>query len=41
MNPDITSRPPAKTRDSESEMIVLPPDLKRLEKKIHDKTDRY
>lgn len=41
MNPDITSRPPAKTRDGESEMIVLPPDLKHLEKKIHDKISRY
>ena len=37
----VTSRPPAGTRDGVSEMIILPPELKHLEKKIHDKTGRH
>lgn len=37
----ITSRPPAGTRDGKSEMIVLPPDLKHIEKMIHDQTRRH
>lgn len=37
----VTSRPPAGTRDGKSEMIILPPDLKYLEKKIHDKVGRH
>lgn len=40
-NLSITSRPPAGTRDGKSEMIVLPPDLKHIEKLIHDKTGRH
>ena len=40
-NLEITSRPPAGTRDGKSEMIVLPPDLKHIEKMIHDKTGRH
>ena len=40
-NPNITSRPPAGTRDGKSEMIVLPPDLKHIEKMIHDQTRRH
>ena len=40
-NLEITSRPPAGTRDGKSEMIVLPPDLKYIEKMIHDKTQRH
>jgi hypothetical protein len=40
-NPAISSRPPAGTRDGKSEMIVLPPDLKHIEKMIHDKTRRH
>ncbi len=40
-NINITSRPPAGTRDGKSEMIVLPPDLKHIEKMIHDKTKRH
>lgn len=40
-NTKITSRPPAGTRDGKSDMIVLPPDLKHIEKMIHDKTYRH
>ena len=40
LNPAISSRPSGGSRDGKSEMIVLPPDLKHLEKKIHDKPRR-
>lgn len=39
--PAVSSRPPAGTRDGKSEMIVLPPDLKHLEGKAHDKVHRH
>ena len=39
-NPAYSSRPSGGSRDGKSEMIVLPPDLKHLEKKIHDQSDR-
>ena len=39
-NPTYSSRPPGGSRDGKSEMIVLPPDLKYLEKKIHDQSNR-
>lgn len=39
--PAISSRPPTGTRDGKSEMIVLPPDLKHLESKAHDKVRRH
>ena len=39
-NPNISSRPTGGSRDGLSEMIVLPPDLKHLEAKAHDKTHR-
>ena len=39
-NPRISSRPTGGSRDGLSEMIVLPPDLKHLEAKVHDKTRR-
>jgi len=41
LNPAITSRPPAGMRDGKSEIIVLPPDLKHIEKMIHDQTRRH
>ena len=37
----ISSRPPAGTREGKSEMIVLPPDLKHLEERIHGKVRRH
>ena len=40
-DPSISSRPPGGSRDGKSEMIVLPPDLKHLEKRIHDKPGRH
>ena len=33
----VSSAPPGGSRDGQSEMIVLPPDLKHLEELIHDK----
>lgn len=39
-NPPFYSRPVGGSRDGKSEMIVLPPDLKHLEKKIHDNPGR-
>jgi len=39
-NPRISSRPTGGSRDGLSEMIVLPPDLKYLEARAHDKTHR-
>jgi hypothetical protein len=36
----LLSGPPPRTRDGQSEMIVLPPDLKHLEQKIHVKIHR-
>jgi len=39
-NPVYSSRPAGGSRDGKSEMIVLPPDLKHLEKKIHDQSKR-
>lgn len=35
--PRVSSAPPGGSRDGQSEMIVLPPDLKHLEELIHDK----
>lgn len=39
--PLVSSKPPAGSRDGKSEMIVLPPDLKHLEEKVHDKLRRH
>ncbi len=36
----LLSGPPARTRDGQSEMIVLPPDLKHLEQKANVKIHR-
>lgn len=38
--PDITSRPPPGNRDGQSDMIVLPPELKHLEQKANVKIRR-
>lgn len=38
--PEVSSRPPPRMREGQSEMIVLPPELKFLEQKINDKTRR-
>lgn len=36
----FSSRPSGGSRDGKSEMIVLPPDLKHIEEKIHGRSDR-
>jgi len=35
----FSSRPTGGSRDGKSEMIVLPPDLKHIEEKIHGRSD--